>query len=323
MSSFLPFTTLLALGLFSSGVYAGIPQVDFDLMGKVGLAGAFAGLDIFQNASTTVSFDPSTSTLLSRSRDGALTRLASTNTGGRISAGCSLSDHFYFAGSFSTINGMVAANVASYTSSSGAFDALGSGGPNGKVDAMFCDTKDNKLWVGGTFTSPGSSIAIWDPESRMWSQPPFVGVSGAQSRVLSITSNSSDASLFFAGSFITSFQGISVNNGTNNPNVPFSSGATPFSSSLVPIPLNDAEVNGAPSSQDSQFSDIKSILCPSGADGPGNTWFAADGNTALVTVRTFAFMSANGVRLGNTFLSDHGTTRFRFVLGHFLHVYNG
>lgn len=310
----LPFTTILALSLFSNGAYAGIPQVDFDRMGKVGLAGAFAGLDIFQNASTTVSFDPSTSTLLSRSPDGALTRLASTNTGGRISAGCALSGDFYFAGSFSTIDATSATNVASYTPSSNKFDALGSGGPNGEVDAVFCDTKDNKVWVGGKFTSPGSSVAIWDPRSKLWSQPPFVGVSGAQSRVLSITSNSSDASLFFAGSFITSFQGASVLNGTNNPNVPFSSGATPFSSSLVPIPLQDAQIDASPSSQDSQFSNIKNILCPSGADGPGNTWFADDGNTALVTVRTFTFMSANGVRLGNTFLSNHGTTRFRYVL---------
>ncbi|KAF9458443.1 cortical protein marker for cell polarity-domain-containing protein [Collybia nuda] len=308
----LPSTTFLVLtfGFFSNEVYGSIPQVDYDRMGKVGLAGAFAGLDIFQNASTIVSFDPSTSSLLSRTADGTLTRLTSTNVGGRILSGCSLSGDFYFAGSFSTIDGMAAANVASYASTPDRFDTLELGGPNGEVNAMFCDTKDNKLWVGGKFTSPGSSIATWDPRSRIWSEPPFVGVSGAQSRVLSITSNSSDASIFFAGSFITSFQGTSLLNGTNNPNVPFSPGSTPFSSSLVPIPLDDAEVDGSPSSQDSQFSRIKSILCPSGPDGPGNTWFAGDGNTALVTVRTFTFMSVNGVRLGNTFLSDHGTTSF-------------
>jgi hypothetical protein len=308
-------SVLLALILHPNGVFADIPQVDFDRMGTVGLAGAFAGLDIFQNSSTTVSFDPSTSTLLSRSSGGALSRVASTNPGGRISAGCALSGDFYFAGLFSTIDGTSASNVASYTSSSNKFDALGSGGPNGEVDAVFCDAKDNKVWVGGSFTSPGSSIAIWDPKSRTWSQPPFVGVSGAQSRVLSITSNSSDASLFFAGSFITSFQGgdSSILNGTNNPNVPFSPGATVFSSSLVPIPLQGAQVDGSPPSPDSQFNNIKSILCPSGADGPGNTWFAADGNTAVVTVRTFSFMSASGVRLGNTFLSNHGTTGFRCV----------
>lgn len=306
--------TLLALCLCTNGVLAALPLVDFDRMGKVGLAGAFAGLDIFQNSSTAISFDPSTSTLLSRSSDGTLTRLASTNSGGLISAGCSLGDIFYLAGSFSSIGGVSANNVASYASSSNNFNTLGSGGPNGGVNSIFCDTKDNKVWVGGSFTSPGSSIAIWDPKSGSWSGPPFVGVSGAQSEVLSITSNSSDTSLFFSGSFITSFQGnTAITNGTNNPNVPFSPGATPFSSSLVPLPLEQAQIDGSPSSLDPQFSNINNILCPSGEDGPGNTWFAADGNTPLITIRTFTFMSANGIRLGNTFLSNHGTTSFRYV----------
>ncbi|KAG5652238.1 hypothetical protein H0H81_005732 [Sphagnurus paluster] len=287
-------------------------NVDFDRMGTVGLAGTFAGLDLLQNSSTPIAFDPTTSTLLSRNTAGALTRLASTNVGGRISAGCALQDTFFIVGSFSSIGGTSANNVASYTPSSGLLASLGSGGPNGEVNAIFCDAKENKIWVGGSFESPGSNVAIWDPKTGTWSPPPFIGLAGAQSKVLSITTNSSDSSIFFAGSFITSFQGDSSNlaNGTNNPNVPFSAGATPFSSSLVPIPLQKAQIDGSPSSTDSQFSNIQNILCPAGADGPGNSWFAADGNTALVTVRTFTFISANGLRLGNTFQENHGTTGF-------------
>jgi hypothetical protein len=34
----------------------------------------------------------------------------------------------------------------------------------------------------------------------------------------------------------------------------------------------------------------------------------------VITVRTFAFMSVSGLRLGNTFQSDHGTTSFRCVV---------
>ncbi|GLB37220.1 putative cortical protein marker for cell polarity [Lyophyllum shimeji] len=312
MSATSPSRILLALSLFANAVYASLPLVDFDRMGTVGLAGAFAGLDLFQNASSSVHFDPTTATILLRDIDGALTRLASTNAGGRIAAGCSLKDAFYVAGSFSSIAGTPANNVAFYTPSSGAFAAVGSDGPNGEVDAIFCDTKENKVWVGGSFTSPGSNVAVWDPKAGTWSPPPFVGFSGAQSKVLSITTNASDSSIFFAGSFITSFEGdgSSVSNGTNNPNVPFSAGATPFSSSLVPIPLQDAQVDGSPSSSDPQFSNIKNVLCPSGGDGPGNSWFAADSNTAVVTVRAFSFISANGLRLGNTFQPNHGTTGF-------------
>lgn len=305
---------LLVICLSSNVVFAALPEVDFNRMGKVGLAGAFSGLDLVQNSS--VSFDPTTSTILSRSSDGALTRLASTNPSGQILAGCTLGGTFYFGGSFSSIADISTSNVASYTPSSGVFAALGSDGPNGQVNAVFCDTKEGKIWAGGSFTSPGSSVALWDIKSGSWSKPPFVGVSGAQSKVLSITTNSSDASLFFAGSFITSFQnsGTVVLNGTNNPNVPFSSGATPFSSSLVPIPLQQAQVDGSPSSPDDQFNNITAVLCPSGPDGPRNTWFAADGNEALVTVRTFTSMSISGIRLGNTFQSNHGTVGFRYAI---------
>ncbi|KAI3615164.1 cellular morphogenesis protein [Moniliophthora roreri] len=300
---------LLILLLACNVVRAALPLVDFDRMGKVGLAGSFAGFDFFQNSS--LSFDSSSSTLFSRSSDGSLVALISTNTGGHISAGCALNDVFYFAGSFSSVGPTSASNVASYQPSSSQFSALGSNGPNGQVDAIYCDTRDNKVWVGGKFTSPGSSVAVWDVKAGSWSQPPFVGVTGAQSHVYSITSNSSQSSLFFAGSFVASFQGNGTAlNGTNNPNVPFSAGATPFSSSLVPIPLQNAQVDGSPSTSDSQFSDINNILCPGGADGPGNSWFAADGNTAVITARKFSFITASGVRLGNTFQPNHGTTGF-------------
>ncbi|KAJ3794740.1 cortical protein marker for cell polarity-domain-containing protein [Lentinula aff. detonsa] len=278
-------------------------------MGKVGLAGAFSGLDLFQNNSHT--FDSTTSTLLQRASNGTLSPLASTNSGGRISAGCTLDDSFYFAGSFSSIGSTSASNIASYTPSSGKFLVLGSNGPNGEVDAVFCDAKNKKVWAGGSFTSPGAAVAVWDTSSNTWSKPPFNGLTGAEGRVLSITSNSSGSSLFFAGSFITSFQGNgTVLNSTNNPNVPFSPGASPFSSSLVPIPLQGAQIVGSPSSTEADFSNITNILCPSGSDGPGNSWFAGDGNQAVITVRDFSSLQASGVRLGNTFQSNHGTVGF-------------
>ncbi|KAJ7132890.1 cortical protein marker for cell polarity-domain-containing protein [Mycena crocata] len=301
---------LLPIFLSSLLVHASLPLVDFDRMGKVGLAGAFAGLDLFQNA--TVAFDPSTSTLFARSDDGSLSRLASTNQGGRISAGCALSDVFYLSGSFSSIAGTPATNIASYTPSSGAFAALGSNGPNGGIDAVYCDTKNNKLWVGGSFTSPGTSVAVWDTKASSWSAPPFKGLVGAEGRVLSITTNSSDSSLFFAGSFVTSFvgNGSTALNGSNNPNVPFSAGATPFSSSLVPVPIAGTAIQASTSSSDAGFNNVSNILCPAGADGAGNSWFADGINTAVVTIRTVSFMTVSGLRLGNTFQPNHGTTGF-------------
>ncbi|KAH8083815.1 cortical protein marker for cell polarity-domain-containing protein [Cristinia sonorae] len=299
--------SLVSLLLLSPFVIADLPLIDYDRMGKVGLAGSFAGLDFFTNSSS-ITVDPSTSTLLSRSPEGALTRLASSNSGGSIVAGCTLGDAYYFAGSFSSIGNLTASNIASYALSSGSFAALGSSGPNGQIDVLYCDSVQQKVWAGGSFTSPAQAIAVWDVKSSTWSAPPFGGLQGT---VNSITTNSSQASLFFAGSFTTSFSNGSVSlNGTSNPRLPPSTGATPFSSSLVPVPLQNAEVDASPSSDDSQFSNISNIFCPAGDDGPGNTWLARDGSKAFITVRKFSFLSASGIRIGNTFQDGHGTTGF-------------
>jgi hypothetical protein len=276
-------------------------------MGKVGLAGAFAGFDFFSNSS--IAFDPTTSTLFSRSSDGSLTRLASTNSGGRINAACDLDGVAYFAGSFSSLADTSANNIVSYNPSNNTFSSLTSNSPNGEIHSLFCDQQDKKVWTGGSFTSPGSSVAVWDPGAQSWSPPPFKGFSSAQSRVDSITTNSSGSSIFFAGSFVTAF-GTALN-ATHNPEVPFSEGATPFSSSLVPVPLQSAEIDGAPSTNDAGFTNIQNILCPAGPDGPGNSWFSIDNGIPLITIRAFSFISAAGIRLGNTFQPDHGTTAFR------------
>jgi len=283
-------------------------------MGTVGLVGTFAGLDIFNSSSSSVSYDSTTSTLLSRSPDGSLTRIASTNEGGIVSAVCAIGSTYYIAGNFSSIGNTTASNVASYDTSSRTFSALGTGGPNGQTNALFCDSTHNKVWVGGQFTSPAHAVAVWDVKASSWSAAPFGGLVGGAAEVFSITTNSSQASLFFAGSFVATFQGTaSVLNTTNNPNVPFSQGATPFSSSLVPVPLETAQIQGSPSDSEPSFSGIQNILCPSGNDGPGQTWFAANGNVAQITVRTFQWTSASGIRLGNTFLDGRGTTAFTYV----------
>lgn len=309
------YTALSVALLLSSlnGALAQTPLIDFDRMGVVGIAGAFAGFGLSDNSSTTAAFDSSTATLLSRSYDGSLTALGSTNDGGNIVAGCTMNGVFYFGGNFTSINGTPATNVAAYTPSSGSFSALDSGGPDGPVHALYCDTANSTVWVGGKFSSPGDSVAVWESKSQKWSAPAFGGLSGGAGEVLSITTNSSGTSLFFTGSFTTSFgnsSSVTVNT-TNNPNIPYSPGASSFSSSLVPISLQNAEIVAAPSSDESGFEDIDNILCPSGSDGPGFTWFAQDDQVATIIVRAYSLLNARGIRLGNTFLDGRGTTGFR------------
>ncbi|KIJ49491.1 hypothetical protein M422DRAFT_27856 [Sphaerobolus stellatus SS14] len=312
---------LIPLFLFSlcNLVLAQIPKVDFDRMGTVGLAGSFAGFDFFDNS--TFSFNAATSTLFSRSDNGSVTPLVSTNSGGQITSGCSIGDTFYFAGSFTTAGKIQAANIASYKPSSGSFTSLGNG-LDGQVDALFCDQSAGNVWAGGAFQGASNSqgfkgaVAVWNVKGNSWSPPPFGGLAGASGRVQSITANPGKSSLYFAGSFLTSFSSSAATpNSVNNPNVPFSIGATPFSSSLVPIPLTDpgTQIVASPSTSQTGFSNFSNVLCPAGADGPGDSWLAQDGSAAQITIRTFQISTASGIRLGNTFVQGRGTTAFTAV----------
>jgi hypothetical protein len=293
-----------------------VPQIDFSRMGTVGIAGAFAGLDLYNASAPTI--DSSTATLVSRDSDGALTVLGSTSSGGRLLAACTLQNTLFVGGLFDSISGTSANNIASYDSSSRTFSALGATGAglDGEVNALYCDSKTGVVWAGGSFKKPtlgagsvefGGAVAMYKPSDGTWSPPPFDGLSG---RVLDITSSTDGASLYFSGSFATSFASNTTLNSTNNPNVPFSPGATPFSSSLVPIPLSGSEITAQPASSSSDFNNIMNILCPSGADGAGNTWLGADSSTASITARPFKFITASGIRLGNTAVDGRSTTQF-------------
>jgi hypothetical protein len=318
-----PSSRLRAIFLFFPHVaLALLPKVDFARMGVVGIAGNFAGLDFASN--TSFVFDPSSSTILSRSAsDGSLMALGSTNEGGSILAACDLEDKIYIAGLFTSLGSVAASNIAVYDPATSQFAPVGSG-LDGQVDALHCDSSSKTLWTGGKFHAPvgqsatsyGGSIALYTPSSNTWSPPPFFGLAGAASEVLSITPSASGSSIYFAGSFITSFASNASQvhfNSSNNPSVPFSSGATPYSSSLVPIPLSGADITPNPSTTETGFTDIHNILCPTGPDGAGSSWLSRDGFSAVIAARAFSVITASGIRLGNTFHNGQSTTAFRYV----------
>jgi hypothetical protein len=302
------------------GARAALPQVDFDRMGKVAVAGSFAGLDLYQSEQSTSSFDPTTSTIFLRAADGGLTPIGSTNSGGSVVAGCALDGNFYLAGSFTSVGGQNANNIAAYNPSTSKFTALTGGGLDGAVEALYCDSSSKTLWVGGAFHGPSSgangysgSVAVYTLSSNSWSPPGFAGLPGT---VHSIISNADSSSLLFGGSFLTSYQsGSLTNNNTaiSNPNVPQSSGSTPFTSSLVPFPLSSAEIVAGPTTDRPGLQNIAAILCPAGPDGPGNTWFAQEGAVSSITVLDFMSLTASGLRLGNTFFDGQSTTTFWWV----------
>src|SRR5258708_2647555 len=252
---------VFAIFFLIASIEADVPRVDFSRMGTVAVGGSFIGLGLY-SSNSTYTFDPSSSTLVSRAANGTLTVIASTNAGGSVLAGCTLSNVLYIGGGFTSLSGQAYANVAAYDLSSHSFHVLGSG-LDDAVDVLYCDSSNSQVWAGGKFHHPlnadassyGGSVAVYDLKTSTWQPPGFTGLTGSSlPSVRSITPNSHSSGLYFGGSFITNYGTNSTGlNGTHNPSVPFSTGASPFSSSLVPLPLTTADVLASPSSSESGF----------------------------------------------------------------------
>ncbi len=317
------FSLIPALLFSLNAVYAAQPLVDFDRMGTVGLAGAFAGLDVFSNA--TVAFDPTTSTLLSRAADGALTRLASTDTGGSILAGCALSDVFYLAGNFSAVDSVAAANIAAYTPSSGAFAAVGSGGAQrpdkrrvlrragqqalGRRQLHFArDTPLPSLTPRLALGPVHPSAACLVPRQKSLPSPLIPQTQVSSSPAPSSPNSAAGTSFSMAPTTLMSPSLLAH----------LLSHLLSFLS-LSRMPRSTHRLHQPPRASPT----LTTCYAPLQAMGSGSSWFAADSSTPLITIRTFTFISASGLRLGNTFQPNHGTTGFRYFFLYFIDVRQG
>lgn len=280
-----------------------LPPVDFARMGTVGIGGSFAGLDWWQpqNASS-MRFSREGDTVFVREADGDYRPLGATNPGGRVRAVCEVDGRIYAAGTFTSMGGENANNIASYSSSS--WSALGEG-VAGSVNALYCS--GGEVWVGGEFSGPGnrSNVALW---TGSWQSVPFGGLNGAVTFI-----SSSDDGLFFGGSFSTLYASTSNStNYTSVPSAPSNTSTTGNSGFLTPVTLPGASsasgelvITAGPTTADSRYSDPRVMLCP----GEG-TWLAREGQVSDITLLGYNFWRATGARVTNGLVNGRGTTTF-------------
>jgi hypothetical protein len=359
-SSFTSFAR--AQGATGSNSRKNIPQIDYEALGgSLSVVGNFAGIELYDPSgkggfiasSSSTSSNASTSTsrqghLLSIDEQRHTTRLASVQGDINAVQECGTNNAVYFAGSFSAVGSIAAANIAVYFPANDSITSLGAGlGLDGPVHALACDGET--LYVGGTFTQPigapagqyAGAAAVYDTATSIWSPPSFGGFRGDNVEILSIAINNNTAnekSIIFGGSFTThwlndtSLSSPSPNvrvttlaNGTisiteSNSTTSSQNGIVDIypslGSSLIPISLASAEITASSSSSDSRFSDPNNVFCPAGEDGSaGSTWLARSGdNTGRITARLFAPLDVGGFRIGNTRLNGAGTQTFRCVL---------
>lgn len=343
-------SSLLVIPLLASA-QSSLPQVDFSKMGSVALGGSFSGLDFYSPSSassTNVTYSSSQSTLVLRRGDSSdVVPLAQTEDGGRIEAVCYLAGPngsngtVFVGGSFAELGGVQSRNVAKVDLSSGVVSKLGDGGVQGDVLALYCDPTDGGVvWIGGEVTQPigqessasasyGGAVLQYKPASDSFSPAPFSGLpSGSVQSISPSSSTDSSSSLLFTGSFDLAYAGSNQTSASLNSSKPttkfsptglplsnvtvYSPGATPFSSTLSPIPLlgPGVLVDASPTTVLEGYTDPSVLFCQTGPDGINHSWLGRDQGISQVNVQIYRAVTASGVRIGNTFVNGRGTSAF-------------
>lgn len=297
-------TALSAIALAASPVTAfdfdeaPAANLDFSRLGKVGIAGDFTGISLYeyegQNESTLSS--NGSESLLAQLPNGAFASLAASDAS--IQSMCTYTRSngdvagVIIAGNFTSLDREKAQSVALFNPDTREITPLD--GLEGQVNTVFCDKDTDKVYLGGAFKAEDSSNAVaWNLDDD-WVDLPFAGFNGP---VSSIT-RASNGHIIFGGDFT----------GLGNTS------SDALQEEQI-INLSDADISAGSSSSSAGFSDPKNIVCTGdGADGAGNTWLLAD-NTPGFWEASFGFeFHPSKLRLRNTRQDGRGTKTWRFTV---------
>ncbi|KAK0542532.1 hypothetical protein OC846_006708 [Tilletia horrida] len=112
-------------------------------------------------------------------------------------------------------------------------------------------------------------FVLWNEQAGVWQPVNFGGLNGT---VFSITPGSTNSKVRFAGNLLA-IDGSGQNATSSTPRSP-----SAMTRVLSPYSLAMARVNGGPPSQSPDHNNLLQILCPQGADEPGNSYHFAAGS---------------------------------------------
>lgn len=272
-------------------------NIDLSSLGRIGIAGDFSGVSLYQfegQTQSTVSTNGSEG-LMARLPNGAMTTIL--NTDASIMAMCSFvlqdgtNSGVVLGGNFTSIGNQEATAMALFDPNTTEITTLP--GLSGQVNAVLCDAELSTVYVGGSFIGTNSTNAIAYVDGSGWTALPFAGFNGP---VTSIT-KTSNGHIIFGGSF------------TGLGNV-----STPAEADEQTINISTANLTATGSTNTTGFSDPANIVCKTnGTDGAGNTWLLAD-DTAGSWEADFGFgFEPSKLRLWNTHQDGRGTETWRFT----------
>ncbi|KAK0632558.1 cortical protein marker for cell polarity-domain-containing protein [Immersiella caudata] len=301
--TFSPIPFLFSLSTFAAPPAAAITftpappaNVDLTQLGRIALAGDFAGISLYQyEGQHERPFSTNGSeALLARMPNGAFASVVSTDATIQTMCRFTMSDGteagVVMGGNFTSLEGMESTAIALFNPNTSAVTPLS--GLSGQVNAVLCDRETNTVYVGGSFVGANSTNAIAWVGTEGWTNLPFAGFNGP---VTSIT-KASNGHIIFGGSFT----------GLGNATAP----STPDSQV---INLFTADITAGSSSTTPGFNQPRNIVCKTGAGGSGNTWLLRD-NTPGFWQATFKFgFQPTKLRLYNTNQDGRGTRTWRFT----------
>lgn len=298
LSRFGPRASTALLLLATQGLSQSVPNpnLNFDSLGEVTLAGDFDAIAVYSSIGQQQGFNSNgTQSIFSALPSGAFDLLASTDAG--ISAMCPLVQKdgtlsgLVVGGNFTSIGGVSAQSVAMLDTNS--LQVTPIEGVQGIVSALYCDQDTETVYIGGAFEAQNSSNAIaW--KSGSFANLPFAGFDAP---VTAIT-RAPNGHIVFGGSFT----------GLGN----ISSFAFTDPQTQV-INLGTANVTAQGNTTRQGLGDPRNILCPTNSSDGSTSFLLAD-NTPGSWRADLAFgFEPTKLRLWNTQQEGRGTKTWRFT----------
>ncbi|KAF2200204.1 hypothetical protein GQ43DRAFT_374400 [Delitschia confertaspora ATCC 74209] len=268
------------------------PNLDLSALGRVAFAGDFDAISLYQYEGQNKQATGPNAALLAQLPNGIFTTLNRTDAD--IKAVCSFVANntlkgIVVGGNFTNLGPVrTPGGIAYVNATDGHISPME--GLNGTVNALYCDDKSGRVYVGGSFSGGGASNAIaW---VTGWTNLPFSGFNGPVNTI----TKAPNGNIIFGGKF----------SGLGNA-------TAPRENNTQVVPLRSGNITALPSSGTPGFTDPADIICKTGEDSAGNTWLLAD-NSPGFWKADFGFgFQPSKLRLYNTKLEGRGTKTWRFT----------
>ncbi|KAL3462335.1 cortical protein marker for cell polarity-domain-containing protein [Aspergillus heterothallicus] len=270
------------------------PELDLSHLGQVALTGDFDAVTFYSYAeqSNTHNRDDDSQSILTPLPNGILTALSSSDAD--IRAMCAFTEQdgsyseIFVGGNFTSLGGTRAQGIALYDLDTNNITTLPS--LSGSVSALLCDRETDTVYVGGTFKQGNTTNAAAWVRGDSWKKLLFGGFNGPVSSI----AKSADGQIIFGGTF----------DGIGN--------STSSKKNEQIINLQNASISSDTRSTRSGFNDAQNIVCPSGAEGEGDTWLLADYALGYWRAEMRFNFQPSKLRLYNTHFEGRGTKAFLF-----------